>query len=93
MRFWISTRESEFTLRLGQFLFVASRAHFGAIAERDNTLPMHGPQSWSWWHLFSVRVLDLAPQNVDVRGLRTWIYTRWGAVHLDAYRDRRNLVY
>lgn len=49
------------------------------------------PKQWAWW-----RLLKLYPCNLDVAapssGHRLWVYTRWGAIYLDVYIDRRLAV-
>lgn len=52
--------------------------------------PSHGPQTWPWWRLVSVRVYKLGlDPAVPVSGFRVWFYTRWQCPHWDIFLDRR----
>lgn len=53
--------------------------------------PAHGPQTWPWWRLFSLRVCSLAMHPPSV-GARLWLYTRRGAFTLEARADRRDII-
>jgi hypothetical protein len=51
--------------------------------------PSHGPQSWPWWRLLSLSLINLRVVNhFAAPGLywRLWIYTRWGAALIDLDR-------
>lgn len=63
--------------------FEFSTAHFA-----KHLRPSHGPQNWSWWRLFSIKVVrqDIARPST---GRRMWFYTRWGAGYVGVYIDRR----
>jgi len=55
---------------------------------QKNAHPKHGPQVWPWWRLVSFSIVRL---NVDPpsSSRRLWVYTRFGAIYLDATLDRR----
>jgi hypothetical protein len=52
------------------------------------TRVMHGPRTWPWWRVASVKFvrLEIKPPS---SGYRLWVYTRWGAWCGDIYIDRR----
>lgn len=50
--------------------------------------PSHGPQSWRWWHLFSIRAVRVSVHPPS-SGFNIWFYSRWGALILGLYFDRR----
>lgn len=49
--------------------------------------PTHGPQSWPWWRLITVRVVWMDGSCADPGkrkiGVRIWLYTRWVDSHVD----------
>jgi hypothetical protein len=51
----------------------------------------HGPQSWTWWRLFSLGLIRLDIHKPNT-GYRLWIYTRWGVRHVDIFVDRRERI-
>ncbi len=50
--------------------------------------PLHGPQTWPWWKLVSMSICEISWSPLS-SGRRLWIYTRWGAVHVDVILDKR----
>lgn len=64
-----------------------TRIQFTASFSRPNRC-IHGPQTWRWWHVFSVSLIKLRVQ-APTTGWRLWIYTRWWAYHFDIYFVRR----
>ncbi len=53
----------------------------------------HGPQSWAWWHLFSVQRIPLTDVREPSTGHRWWVYTRRGSFYVDVVFDRRKQAY
>lgn len=51
--------------------------------------PTHGPQTWPWWRLVTVSVVQAEGIQPDrtygptPRYYILWVYTRWGAVACD----------
>jgi len=49
--------------------------------------PTHGPQTWPWWHLITIRAhwMDGRCSDPGKRkvGVRFWFYTRWVDQHID----------
>lgn len=64
--------------------FRFSNAHYND----EDLRPSHGPQTWPWWRLLSIKVvrLDICLPST---GYRAWIYTKRGAVYFDLFIDRR----
>lgn len=50
---------------------------------------LHGPQTWAWWQLFSLKYYPLHDVAIPSTGHRWWCYTRWGSLHFDVIFDRR----
>jgi len=50
----------------------------------------HGPcsQYWPWWKLFSWCAVG-CNNMPEISNGRLWLYTRWGACHVDVVIDRR----
>lgn len=66
------------------------RLHFGLFRTRKQCA--HAPQTWPWWRWVSVKICHLAV-HLPSTGRAIWIYTRWGAVAIDVYIDRREMAY
>lgn len=49
----------------------------------------HGPQTWEWWHLFSISMVKASGVHPPSSGRHIWLYSRWGAILLGIYFDRR----
>lgn len=49
----------------------------------------HGPQSWAWWQMFSLKYYPVLGVAMPSTGHRWWCYTRWGSLHFDVVFDRR----
>jgi hypothetical protein len=49
--------------------------------------PTHGPQTWPWWRLVTIRVVRMDGRCADPGkrkvGIRIWFYTRWVDEHID----------
>lgn len=71
-------------MRLGSTVLTGSLSNFNAKFR-----PVHGPQVWPWWRLLSWRTCRLVGVQEPSKGYRLWLYTRFGAVHVDLYLDRR----
>jgi hypothetical protein len=48
----------------------------------------HGPRSWPWWRMISIKVYDCGVQKPSTT-TRIWYYTRWVCGHFDLSIDRR----
>lgn len=74
------------------FNFKADNTHWNSTFGH----PLHGPQVWPWWLLFSLSIVKLfkhqPPGETLGSGSRLWIYTRWGALYFDFVFDRRGVV-
>jgi hypothetical protein len=57
--------------------------------------PTHGPQTWPWWRLISIRIIRMRGQCADPGkrkvGLRFWFYTRWVDQHIDILVPARDV--
>lgn len=54
--------------------------------------PRHGPQVWEWYRLFALHLCRLGYHSGSLAsGYRLWLYTRWGAPHLDIVFIRKAL--
>ena len=62
---------------------------FNSTHLKRSLWPSHGPQTWPWWKLFSPKFFKL-DVTLPSTGYRLWVYSRWGAIHFDAYIDRRS---
>lgn len=53
----------------------------------------HGPQSWPWWLLFTMRAVRCNPhitfEQAPVHHWNLWLYTRWGAWSVHVGMDCR----
>lgn len=54
-------------------------------------MPLHGPQVWPWWLLFSLGLVNLQTCS-PTTGKRLWVYTRWGAIYFEFILDRRRFI-
>lgn len=57
--------------------------------------PTHGPQTWPWWKLLSIRIVRCThdPAHffwITPISYNCWFYTRWGAACLNI-RERRGI--
>lgn len=68
-----------------KIMFEHSTAHWND----EDMRPSHGPQHWPWWRLASFSLVRLGSVARPSIGRRLWVYTRWGAVYVGVYIDRR----
>lgn len=49
----------------------------------------HGPQRWPFWKIVSISIVRCSGVIPPSIGYNLWIYTRWGALLISMFLDRR----
>lgn len=63
------------------------RNHWLLYAWPCDTKHDNQPRTWPWWRVLSLHwvVIGDRYRETEYRAHRLWVYTRWGAVHLDLH--------
>lgn len=53
--------------------------------------PTHGPQTWPWWRVVSFKFINMTKANpgMNAWARRVWVYTRYGAIYIDFYINKK----